>query len=70
MSKFNFQREFEGQGTIKETIERLVKIYGDKLKKVILYGSYAKQNYDDDSDIDMAILVDLDKKCSNLMRKS
>ena len=38
--------------------EILQKIYGKHLKKVILYGSYARGDYRDDSDIDIMILVD------------
>ena len=34
-------------------------IYGNKLKLVILYGSYARGDYRNDSDIDIMILVDL-----------
>ena len=32
---------------------------GDKLNKVILYGSYARGDYDDESDIDIMILADI-----------
>ena len=39
--------------------EILQKIYGKHLKKVILYGSYARGDYRDDSDIDIMILVDM-----------
>ena len=35
------------------------KIYGTHLKKVILYGSYARGDYTPDSDVDIMILVDL-----------
>jgi len=32
---------------------------GDKLDKVILYGSYARGNYDDESDIDILVLANI-----------
>jgi len=32
---------------------------GDKLKKVILYGSYARGDYNNESDIDIMILADI-----------
>lgn len=35
------------------------RIYGKNLKAVILYGSYARNDYDEDSDQDIMILVDL-----------
>lgn len=34
-------------------------IYGEHLKSVILYGSYARGDYTQDSDIDIMILLDL-----------
>lgn len=36
-------------------------IFGPSLKKVILYGSYARGDYSPESDIDIMILVDLDE---------
>ena len=39
--------------------EILQKIYGKHLKTVISYGSYARGDYDEDSDIDIMILLDL-----------
>ena len=36
----------------------LKKIYGKKIKKVILYGSYARNNATKDSDIDLLVIVD------------
>jgi len=34
-------------------------LFGDKLKNVILYGSYARGDFDEESDIDVMVLVDL-----------
>ena len=40
-------------------VEKVSKIYGEHLKSVILYGSYARGDYTSESDIDIMILVDL-----------
>lgn len=40
-------------------VEEIKKIYGERLKSVILYGSYARGDFRPDSDIDIMILVDL-----------
>lgn len=37
-------------------------IYKNSLHSVILYGSYARGDYDDESDIDIMILVDVPKE--------
>jgi len=34
-------------------------VLGDKLDKVLLYGSYARGDYDDESDIDIMVLADV-----------
>jgi len=44
--------------TVKREAER---IFGDKLVDVILYGSYARGDNDDESDIDIMIKVDIEK---------
>jgi predicted nucleotidyltransferase len=36
----------------------LIKMYGDNIKKVILYGSYVRGQATRDSDIDILVLVD------------
>ena len=38
------------------------RIYGSHLKRVILYGSYARGDYTPDSDVDIMLLVDLSDK--------
>lgn len=40
-------------------VEEVKKIYGERLKSVILYGSYARGDFKPNSDIDIMILVDL-----------
>jgi len=35
----------------------LRKVYGDKLERIILYGSFAKHQATEDSDIDIAIIL-------------
>ncbi|MCL2433312.1 MAG: nucleotidyltransferase domain-containing protein [Clostridia bacterium] len=43
------------------TAVHMKKIFGSKLKNVILYGSYARGDFDKYSDIDVMVLVDMDK---------
>ena len=38
----------------KEEVERL---YGDRLKQIILYGSHARGNFTEESDIDLLIVL-------------
>ena len=40
-----------------DAYNRVKKIYGDDLVKMILYGSYARGDYRDDSDIDIMLIV-------------
>lgn len=45
---------------ITKSIARLAKeIFGEKLRSVILYGSYARGDYDEESDMDIMILADV-----------
>ena len=44
---------------LKQYVDDICKIYGKKLKAVILYGSYARGDFKPDSDIDIMILVDM-----------
>ena len=44
---------------IQEFIDRVNKLLGKRVKKIILYGSYARGDYNENSDIDIMILTDL-----------
>lgn len=43
-----------------EYAQGIKKIFGANLKKIFLYGSYARGDYNESSDVDILILVDLD----------
>lgn len=47
------------QSLLHQYLEEVQKIYGSHLKSVILYGSYARGDYTENSDVDIMILVDL-----------
>ncbi len=38
--------------------EEVLKLFGDKLHQVILYGSYARGDQDSESDIDIMLVID------------
>jgi len=38
--------------------ENLIKLYGEKIKEVILYGSHARGEATGDSDVDVLVIVD------------
>ena len=44
---------------VQEFIKGVMDILGDRAKKIILYGSYARGDYNESSDIDIMILTDL-----------
>ena len=44
---------------IQKFIDRVNKLLGKRVKKIILYGSYARGDYNGNSDIDIMILTDL-----------
>lgn len=44
---------------LKKYVSEVSKIYGTYLKSVLLYGSYARGDFNADSDIDIMILEDL-----------
>jgi predicted nucleotidyltransferase len=53
-------------GIMKDISESLRLVYGDKLKEIILYGSYARGTADESSDVDLLILVDANQSELNL----
>ena len=44
---------------LKEFVEQINQLLGDRVKKIVLYGSYARGDYNKTSDIDIMILTDL-----------
>lgn len=44
---------------LQEFVNKVYEILGTRVKKIILYGSYARGDYNDSSDIDIMILTDL-----------
>jgi len=55
---------------MKELKEGLIRIYGDKLKAVYLYGSYAHGDYRQGSDVDVMILLSDYRNYWEELRKS
>jgi predicted nucleotidyltransferase len=47
---------------IQEFIQEVQQLLGKRLKKIILYGSYARGDYNKKSDVDIMILTDLSFK--------
>ena len=59
------------QPILDEAKERLQKIYGERLKEIILYGSYARGDATEGSDIDLILLLeDMSSPISELERFS
>ncbi|MDD3414764.1 MAG: nucleotidyltransferase domain-containing protein [Lachnospiraceae bacterium] len=50
--------------------EEVRQIYGSHLKKVVIYGSYARGDQKEDSDIDLMIFTDLTDEAISKSRRS
>ena len=65
-SEWIWQKGVDTMGNMRDIIlkfsQQVKNILGDKLKKVILYGSYARGDYRADSDIDIMLLTTLTDK--------
>ena len=46
------------ENILKEFKQEVASLYGSRLKQVLLYGSWARGSATDDSDIDLAIVLD------------
>jgi len=57
------QQPLSVQNILKLFQEQVQYLYGNNLKQIILFGSYARGNFTSDSDID--ILIVTQKKCQN-----
>lgn len=59
--------------SMKELLDKYIaeikKIYGTHLQEVILYGSYARGDFKEDSDIDIMILLDIMLMCGKEAQK-
>lgn len=47
------------QSLIEKYVSEIQNIYGAHLRKIILYGSYARGDFREDSDVDIMILLDI-----------
>ena len=50
------------QEILNEFAREVYRILGKRLSKIILYGSYARGDYDDASDIDIMIIADVNRE--------
>ena len=47
------------EDAIKEFVNKVNNLLGDRVKRIVLYGSYARGDFNKSSDIDIMILTDL-----------
>jgi predicted nucleotidyltransferase len=65
MTKLTAKTEAELKQILDELIKNVIPIFDEKLKRVILFGSYARGDYDEESDIDVMFLIDDDAQTLN-----
>lgn len=54
---------------INDFVNKVNELLGNRVKKVVLYGSYARGDFNEDSDIDIMILTDLKDDEISLYRR-
>ena len=59
----------EIESTLRRIKERLNSVYGNRIKRVMVYGSFAKGEADEESDVDIAVVV-ADKLSPNKVEKN
>ncbi len=52
-----------------EVYEELIKLFGEKIERIILYGSYARGDFNLESDVDIMILLNCNQKEITQSRK-
>jgi len=57
------------QQITQDVSRRVQAVLGSRLHSVILFGSYARGDYDDESDIDIMVLADVGEDVRNFARK-
>lgn len=62
MKKYHPVEDTRKTNILTEAKNNLIKIYGSKLKKIILYGSYARCEEEEGSDLDIMALLDIDEE--------
>ena len=58
MKKIEIINDKELLDILHDVKEEIHQLFGDKLRRLILYGSYARNEQDPESDIDIMIMVD------------
>lgn len=69
MAKINLLNDEKVALLLGDLNRDIIELYGDSLKDIILFGSYARGDNDSESDMDIMILVDLDDEEQRRYRK-